>query len=274
MTYLRINAIINAGKKSAAYGGVIQEVKMGGIDIKKLTEHVWLMDDDGSSGFVVTGEKKALVIDTMNGGGNVREAAESVTSLPLILVNTHVHPDHIGGNHFFKEAYMHPADIALVDVFTAPENKANAPVLLPVREGDVFDLGGLHAEVYELPGHTPGQICLLLREDRILFPGDSINHHLWMQLDGCLSLREYLKNLERLDFLKERADFILHGHSRCIEGIELFDRVEKGIRELVEQKDMEVTEKDEDYHWFDGVDKIHVYDSEGNAICYRKDNIF
>ena len=37
------------------------------IQTKKLTEHVWLMDDQGSSGYVVLGEKKALVVDTMNG---------------------------------------------------------------------------------------------------------------------------------------------------------------------------------------------------------------
>ena len=48
-------------------------------------------------------------------------------------------------------------------------------------------------EIYELPGHTPGGIVLLLREDRILFTGDSVNHHLWMQLEGCAPLDEFVK---------------------------------------------------------------------------------
>lgn len=247
---------------------------MGGIVTKQLTEHVWLMDDKGSSGFVVVGEKKALVIDTMNGSEDVKAVAESITSLPLLLVNTHVHPDHIGGNHYFEEAFMSPADMPFVDMFTAPENKENMPVLHPVREGDIFDLGGLHVEVYELPGHSPGQLCLLLVEERILFTGDSINHHLWMQSGENLPLKQYLKNLERLDFLKDRADYILHGHTQVLDGIELFDMVEKGIGELVSQTDMEVTKKDADYKWFGGISKIHVYAPDGSAICYLQDNIF
>lgn len=248
---------------------------MGGIVTKQLTEHVWLMDDNGdSSGYVVVGEKNALVIDTMNGSENVKAVAESITALPLTLVNTHVHPDHIGGNHFFEDCYMNPGDYPFVEMFTAPENKDKLPALHPVKEGDVFDLGGLHVEVYELPGHTPGQICLLLVEERILFPGDSMNHHLWMQLEDCASLKRYLSNLERLDFLKERADYILHGHTRELEDITLYDMVEKGIRELVEQTDMEVTEKDADYKWFGGIAKIHVYAPDGSAICYQRDNVF
>lgn len=168
---------------------------------------------------------------------------------------------------------MHPADMPFVDMFTAPDQMDKKPVLHPVREGDIFDLGGLHVEVYELPGHSPGEICLLLVEERILFPGDSMNHHLWMQLEGCSSLTKYLKALERLDFLKDRADYILHGHTRVPEDISLFDMVERGIRELVNQTDSEVTDKDDDYKWFGGIAKIHVYNPDGSAICYQPKNI-
>ena len=247
---------------------------MGSIVVSKLTEHVWLMDDQNSSGYVVVGDAKALVIDTMNGSEDVYAVARSITDLPLILVNTHVHPDHIGGNHFFSEGYMHPADMPFVDMFTKPDKLDKKPVLYPVREGDVFDLGGLHVEVYELPGHTPGELCLLLVEERILFPGDSINHHLWMQLDGCSPLAKYLKELERLDFLKERADYILHGHTKVPEDISLFDMVERGIREIVNQTGSDVTNQDEDYEWFGGIAKKHVYAPDGSAICYQATNIY
>ena len=93
---------------------------MGGIVTKQLTEHVWLMDDNGdSSGYVVVGEKNALVIDTMNGSENVKAVAESITALPLTLVNTHVHPDHIGGNHFFVGCYMNHEDFPSFWMFSA-----------------------------------------------------------------------------------------------------------------------------------------------------------
>lgn len=243
------------------------------IQTKKLTEHVWLMDDQGSSGYVVLGEKKALVVDTMNGSENVKEIVRTITDLPVMVINTHVHPDHIGGNHFFDEVYMSPYDMPYVEMFTAPENLDKRPVVHPVREGNVIDLGGLHVEVYELPGHTPGELCLLLVEEQILFPGDGINHHLWMQLEGCSSLEEYAKSLERLDFLKKKAKYILHGHTRELENIILFDMVEHGIGELLNQTDQEVTKCDDAYHWFGGIAKIHVYAPDGSAICYQENHI-
>ena len=68
---------------------------------------------------------------------------------------------------------------------------------LTLTEGDVFDLGGLFLEVYELPGHTPGGIVLLDRKDRILFSGDSILEQTWMQLPECLPMEQFLASLDK-----------------------------------------------------------------------------
>lgn len=37
-----------------------------------------------------------------------------------------------------------------------------------LKDGDVFNLGGMTVEVYALPGHTPGTMTVLFKEDRIL----------------------------------------------------------------------------------------------------------
>lgn len=243
------------------------------IQTKKLTEHVWLMDDQGSSGYVILGEKKALVVDTMNGSENVKEIVRTTLTCRFKVTIRMCIRTNIGGNHFFDEVYMSPYDMPYVEMFTAPENLDKRPVVHPIREGNVIDLGGLHVEVYELPGHTPGELCLLLVEEQILFPGDGINHHLWMQLEGCSSLEEYAKSLKRLDFLKKKAKYILHGHTRELENIILFDMVEQGIGELLNQTDLEVTKSDDAYHWFGGIAKIHVYAPDGSAICYQENHI-
>ena len=106
------------------------------------------------------------------------------------------------------------------------------PPFKTVKEGDVIDIGGRTLEVFALPGHTPGSIVLLLREDRILFTGDAINHHLWMQLDGCSSLNEYVKALDNIMFLEDRADLILHGHARDFDDISLMRCMRDGIKEI------------------------------------------
>ncbi len=60
---------------------------------------------------VILGSEKALVIDNGHGFGNVRKVIESITNLPLMVVNTHGHLDHAGGNYLFDEVYINFEDI-------------------------------------------------------------------------------------------------------------------------------------------------------------------
>ena len=84
--------------------------------------------------------------------------------------------------------------------------------------------------------------------DKILFTGDSINHHLWMQLDGCTSFDELANNIDRIMFLEERADKILHGHARDYDDISLMRCVRDGAREIAAG----IKDGDEPYTYFGG----------------------
>lgn len=256
--------------------------------IKELKPGVYVLDEGHmASGYLVVGEEKACVIDTMNGLSDIRAAVRNITDKPIVLINTHGHPDHIFGNIYFKEeALLNPKDLELAESFKSIPEFADAckargvsmPPFKPVKEGDVFDLGGKTLEVYELPGHTPGGIVLLLKEDRILFTGDGVNHYLWMMLDGCLKLSDYVKSLDRIMFLENEADYILQGHAQVFEDISLMRCVRNGIVEIIEGK----TENDEPYEWFGGVGKKHPFKLEEGKeyahtdetiICYNPDNI-
>ena len=242
---------------------------------------IFLMDEaHEATGYLVIGEEKACVIDTMNGYNDLHQAVRSITDKPLIVVNTHGHPDHIFGNVYFDSAFLHPADLALARSFTedpefvrfCQDNHLSMPPFSDVREGGVFDLGGRHLEVYELPGHTPGGILLLLREERILFTGDSINHHLWMQLEGCSPMDEFLQNLDRILFLENEADTILHGHAQDFDDISLLRCMRNGVEELT----LGHTQNDTPYHYFDGEAMQHPfrclpdrhYQQNDHVICY------
>ena len=179
--------------------------------IKEICPGIFLMDEaHEATGYLVVGNEKACVIDTMNGFNDLNRVVRRITDKPVIVINTHGHPDHIYGNVYFENAFLHPADLPLAAGFAGDpefasfcrEKHLTMPPFSEVCEGDVFDLGERHIEIYELPGHTPGGILLLLREDRILFTGDSVNHHLWMQLDGCAPLDEFVNNLDRVMFLE------------------------------------------------------------------------
>lgn len=255
--------------------------------IKEMCPGVYLMDEaHEATGYLVVGREKACVIDTMNGFNDLHRAVREITDKPLVVVNTHGHPDHIYGNVYFDHAYLHPADLELARSFIEDGEFAEIcrkcglrmPPFREVREGDVFDLGGRHLEVYELPGHTPGGIVLLLAEDRILFTGDSVNHHLWMQLEGCSPMDAFVKSLDRIMFLEDRADRILHGHGQDFEDISLLRCLRDGAEELANG----YTEGDKPYYYFEGSEaRQHPFDclpdrhyqQEEHVICYQPDNL-
>jgi len=254
--------------------------------ISEVRPGVYLMDEaHEATGYLVVGRDRACVIDTMNGYSDLRQAVRKLTDKPLIVVNTHGHPDHIFGNVYFEEAFMNPADLPLARQFTGDpqflemcrECRRSMPPFRDIHGGDVIDLGGRTLEVVPLPGHTPGGILLLLREDRILFTGDSVNHHLWMQLDGCLPMRRFVEELDKVMYLEDRADIILHGHARAEDDISLLRCLREGAEEICEGK----TENDAPYRWFGGAglqhpfrcDPARRYQQDDHVICYKADNI-
>ena len=254
--------------------------------IREVRPGVFLMDEaHEATGFLVVGTERACVIDTMNGYNDLYEAVRKITDKPLTVINTHGHPDHIFGNMYFQEAWMHPADFELARMFTEDpefrkmleEKKRSFPPFREIRPGDTVDLGGRTLEVIALPGHTPGGILLLLREDRILFTGDSVNHHLWMQLDGALPMDRFLEELDKVMFLEDRADIILHGHAHDEDDISLLRCLRRGVEEICEGR----TGPDKPYHWFGGTALQHPfqcdpgkhYQQEDHVICYRADNV-
>lgn len=249
-------------------------LKLRKPEIVPIKDHVWLLDDNHEAAcYVVAGRESAMVIDTSIGLCNIRETAETLTSLPLICVNTHGHGDHMGGNWAFEKAYMNLADLPLAEEsMNIPEVQegikqfgVSYPPFQHIEDGHVFDLGRLEIEALYLPGHTPGEIVLLDRQDRILFSGDGILEHLWLQLPESLSVETQIENMKRLLPLRDSFDTILHGHSRQPAGIELFDTLLAALEDLAAGN----TANDIDYEWYGNVSKAHPYQPNDRRIVYK-----
>lgn len=245
------------------------------VELKKMTNNIWLMNDNNeSTGYVVIGNEKAAVIDTMNGNENVQTIAQTITDLPLIVINTHGHNDHIYGNAYFGEAYLHPDDFALAkeqysySMYSKKEKKYNlGPVhFAEMKQGDVFDLGGVTLEVYEIPGHTAGSVCLLDREDRILFTGDAINRHCWLQLADSLPMEECYQSLENLQGIRSEYDKILHGHATDFEDASLYEELMAAVAEVRDG----VNDGDTTYEYWGGVCMQHPFPEGEGVIVYNE----
>lgn len=104
---------------------------------------------------------------------------------PEAILLTHGHIDHILGvkalqDRFGIPVYMHPADTVALDynVRMAQRFRMKLPEggfdWTPVQDGQVLGLAGMHFEVIATPGHTPGGVCYLEREQGVLFTGDTL----------------------------------------------------------------------------------------------------
>jgi len=190
--------------------------------------------------YLLCGDDAALLIDTGMPFGNIKKTVQKRTALPITAVNTHAHVDHIGSNHRFDEIAYHEDDRGVFALHTSQEYIGGALVqyalppgqarllapfakrlMVPkaagnyryIQDGHVFRLGGRDIEAVHTPGHTPGCICLLDREARLLFTGDTLCE--WgalLDLQGSLSAEIYLASIQKLKALSPAYDKILPGH--------------------------------------------------------------
>lgn len=100
-----------------------------------------------------------------------------------IIINTHCHVDHIGGNRHFSKAKIYAHELDAPDIETGSEktlwnlgfeNRFQFPVAKMLKEGDVVDSGEYRLEVIHTPGHTEGSMSLYEREKKLLFSGDCV----------------------------------------------------------------------------------------------------
>lgn len=87
---------------------------MGGwFHVSELARGVWQLTEPGHvCSWLVAGERAAALIDTGCGFVPIRPVVEELTDLPVTVVNTHHHFDHVGGNHEWERIVIHPDGVA------------------------------------------------------------------------------------------------------------------------------------------------------------------
>lgn len=171
--------------------------------------------------YLIEGEDRAVLVDTCLGVGHLRGFVEKLTDKPLTVILTHGHIDHAMGAPEFERVYMNSADRVVYEEmsdiedrkgYIAANNGGELPDFAPedyvspfpvtfheLNDGDVFDLGGLHLDIYALPGHTRGSMIVLVREERILILGDACNTATFLFDRNSLTVEEYQEHLIAVD---------------------------------------------------------------------------
>jgi len=86
------------------------------FDVRPLEAGVFLIGEPGHvNSFLIEGSESAVLLDTGLGVGNIRAIADDLTNKPLLVVNSHHHFDHTGGNGLFENIAIHESGAQLLE---------------------------------------------------------------------------------------------------------------------------------------------------------------
>ena len=180
------------------------------VNVKQIDPTTWAINEDGVRFFLLAGKEKALLIDSGMQTEDAKGIAETLTELPVELLNTHADPDHIRSNGQFGAVYMHPSET--VNYYHAQRQCGD---IVPVWDKDVLDLGDRKLEIIHMPGHTPGSIAVLDVKNRRLFGGDPVQDGMIFMFGIQREMRAYRHSLKRLEGYMDRFDEIDPSHGTC-----------------------------------------------------------
>ncbi len=200
----------------------------------KITPNTWVISFMGGTQFMylLEGEEKSLLIDTGYGVGNLKAHVESLTTKPIVVANTHFHPDHSAGNGEFEEVMVSAG-------WEIDAPSVNTPGFIPfdlsklphpdykkkiVGEGDIIDLGNRKIQVLTVKdAHCNSSLFFFDEENGMIFVGDELEAAQVNMFDNScnpeapyeihLRLQNMKENCERIKSLFPKLNYIFPNHN-------------------------------------------------------------
>ncbi|MCB0334801.1 MAG: MBL fold metallo-hydrolase [Bdellovibrionales bacterium] len=150
--------------------------------------------------FLLIGKERAALVDTGIGIDDISAVVSGLTDLPITVITTHCHWDHIGGHQYYSEIAVHADDrdwmengiplslqemrgMLMQEPFSKPPPDSfviedwvpftGKPTIV-LKDEDKIDLGERKIKILHTPGHAPGHICILDETNGYLLTGDLV----------------------------------------------------------------------------------------------------
>jgi len=209
--------------------------------------------------YLIIGKDKALLFDTGMGLDTISRVVRELTKLPVVVLNSHTHPDHIGGNTEFSDilamdtrytrnnaahGYLHddvkwevsPASFCLSRL---PKEDTAHYYIKPfkvaqfIKNGHIINLGGRKLQVIATPGHTPDAICLYDKQAGYLWCGDSFYEGPILLSGEGTDLKAYQHSINRMAQLAAKSTRVLPAHNLPIAKPMLIKQAAKEFNQIV-----------------------------------------
>ena len=230
--------------------------------------------------YLILGKRRTLLFDTGMGMDSLSPLIKELTHLPVTVLNSHTHYDHIGGNFEFKDI------LAMNTVYTrynATNGWSHQQVNLEVRpdafcqkklpsldtakyavkpfaissyinDGYKIDLGDIKLKVIAVPGHAPDAIALYDSLHGYLWTGDSFYEGPIYLFGKDTDLKAYHQSIALLAQLAIKCNKIFPGHNtplvaatELINASKEFEELYNGDRKGELQKDGNILFKSVDF---------------------------
>jgi glyoxylase-like metal-dependent hydrolase (beta-lactamase superfamily II) len=228
--------------------------------------------------YLILGDKKAVLFDTGMGISDIQKTVRGLTALPVVVINSHTHNDHVGDNWRFNDinvlagggefsrqnakgssadsqAEVAPGEICgeLPAGFDA-KAYATKPFHIShwLHDGEKIDLGGRVITVIATPGHTPDAVSLLDAGNGLLFTGDTYYSGPIYLYRPETDLNAYVASMEKLVALAPRLKVLLPSHNVPVADPAELARVLDGIKQVRAGKVKPVPNDGKSQYMFEG----------------------
>ena len=192
--------------------------------------------------YLLIGSEQAMLVDTLQGIGDLKSVVEQLTNLPVIVINTHSHFDHVSGNYQFDNIYGVDNAFTLentkghdhsvnagnmtADTFWknvpkdfSADTYENKPYKISkfFKDGEIIDIGDRPIEIAFVPGHSPDSIILIDKNNRLMMTGDSFYPASLYVYSATSSFRDYLNSVQTMLKYQSDVDFLLPGHNETMQ---------------------------------------------------------
>jgi glyoxylase-like metal-dependent hydrolase (beta-lactamase superfamily II) len=207
-------------------------------------------------GYLILGSDKAILFDTGMGISDIKAVVAELTKLPILVLNSHTHDDHVGGNWQFDSVLGMDTDFTRTNAKGSHED-AQAEIAsgeicgdLPndfdaksyatkpwrisrtIHDGEIIELGRRTIEVFSTPGHTPDSISLLDRSNGLLFSGDTYYPApIWLYRPET-DFAAYASSIQRLAALAPQIKLVLGAHNSPVAPPSALSSLRKAFAEV------------------------------------------
>ncbi|MCC3859633.1 MBL fold metallo-hydrolase [Pseudemcibacter aquimaris] len=232
------------------------------FEVYKLTDNTYAIYEpyqwQEAISYLLIGGEKALLVDTLQGISDLKAVVDQLTSLPVIVINTHTHYDHTSGNHQFETIYgldnPYTAENAkghknseigssmtmntiwknLPDGFNI-SNYESKPFEIDhfVADGEIIDLGGREIEIAYIPGHSPDSIILVDKQNRMMLTGDSFYPAPIYVYSETSSFEDYFMASQIMFGYQNDVDYLLPGHNETMQPASYLNRLRQATMDIL-----------------------------------------